>query len=66
MAKVKFCLYILWIAALMAALTGIGSLLSIPSTIANLAGVLAIVLAIIFFSWTFKLINSIKSKNQKS
>lgn len=63
---VKFCLYILWIAALMGTLTGIGSLLSMPSSIANLAGVLAIVLAIVFFSWTFKLINTIKSKNQKS
>lgn len=63
---VKFCLYILWIAVLMGTLTGIGSLLSIPSTVANLAGVLAIALAIIFFSWTFKLINTIKSKNQKS
>lgn len=62
---VKFCLYILWIAALMVALTGIGSLLSIPSSIANLAGVLAIILAIIFFSWTFKLINTIKSKNNE-
>lgn len=49
----------------MAALTGIGSLLSIPSSIANIAGVIVIVLAIIFFSWTFKLINTIKSKNDE-
>ena len=49
----------------MAALTGIGSLLSIPSTIANIAGVIVIILAIIFFSWTFKLINTIKSKNNE-
>lgn len=63
---VKLCLYILWIAALMAALTGIGSLVSMPSSIANLVGLLAIVLAIIFFSWTFKLINTFKSKKQKS
>ena len=62
---VKFCLYILWIAALMAVLTGIGSLLSIPSSIANITGVIVIILAIIFFSWTFKLINTIKSKNNE-
>lgn len=49
----------------MATLTGIGSLLSIPSNVANLAGVIVIILAIIFFSWTFKLINTIKSKNDE-
>lgn len=63
---VKFCLYILWIAALMAALTGVGSLLSIPSSAANIIGVVVIILAILFFSWTFKLINTIKNKQNET
>lgn len=50
----------------MAALTGIGSLLSIPSSVANIIGVIVIILAILFFSWTFKLINTIKNKQNET
>ena len=62
----KIAIFIIWIVFMMILVSFIGTLLTVPSTIANIGGVITIIVAIYITVWIFKQINKITKKDEKS
>lgn len=55
----KIALIIIWFVAMMILLSSAGTLLTVPSTLANILGVMVIIALIFLSTWYFKIINKI-------
>lgn len=62
----KIAIFIIWIVFMMILASFIGTLLTVPSTIANIGGVIMIIVAIYITVWIFKQINKITKKDEES
>lgn len=62
----KIAIFIIWIVFMMILASFIGTLLTVPSTIANICGVITIIVAIYITVWIFKQTNKITKENEKS
>lgn len=62
----KIAIFIIWIVFMMILASFIGTLLTVPSTIANICGVIAIIVAMYITVWIFKQINKITKEDEKS
>lgn len=62
----KIAIFIIWIVLMMILASFIGTLLTVPSTIANIGGVIVIIVAIYVTVWIFKQINKITKEDEKS
>lgn len=60
----KIALIIIWFVAIMILLSFIGTLLTVPSTFANILGVIVIIALIFVSAWYFKLVNKIDKEEQ--
>ena len=60
----KIALIIIWFVAIMILLSFIGTLLTVPSTFANILGVIVIIALIFASTWFFKLVNKIDKEEQ--
>lgn len=58
----KVALTIIWFVAIMILLSFVGTLLTVPSTFANILGVIVIIVLIFTSAWFFKLINKLDKK----
>lgn len=62
----KIAIFIVWIVFMMILASFIGTLLTAPSTIANIGGVITIIVAIYITVWIFKQTNKITKEDEKS
>lgn len=62
----KIAIFIIWTVLMMILASFIGTLLTVPSTIANIGGVIVIIVAIYITVWVFKQTNKITKENEKS
>lgn len=62
----KIGLFIIWIVFLMITMSFIGTLLTVPSTIANIAGVLVIIAVLFISVWFFKQVHKIKDNEESN
>ena len=62
----KIAIFIIWIVFMMILASFIGTLLTVPSTIANICGVITIIVAIYITVWIFKQINKITKEDEES
>lgn len=62
----KIALIIIWFVAMMILLSFVGTLLTVPSTFANVLGVIVIIILIFISAWFFKLINKIDKEEQST
>lgn len=62
----KIAIFIIWIVFIMILASFIGALLTVPSTIANIGGVIAIIIVMYITVWVFKQINKITKEDEKS
>lgn len=60
----KIALIIIWFVAMMILLSFVGTLLTVPSTFANILGVIVIIILIFASAWFFKLVNKIDKEEQ--
>lgn len=62
----KIALIIIWFVAMMILLSFVGTLLTVPSTFANILGVIVIIILIFASAWFFKLVNKIDKEEQST
>lgn len=62
----KIALLIIYFVILMIIASFVGTLLTVPSTIANILGVLVIILVIFGSVWYFKLVNKIDKEDKST
>lgn len=62
----KIALIIIWFVAIMILLSSVGTLLTVPSTFANVLGVIVIIILIFISAWFFKLVNKIDKEEQST